>query len=140
MGGSKGFAEDIDVVYSLSLPALTSQISSNERPEKIIWNEISGLNVKNSSPVSMLIRPFSKWSLLAVGGMKNKKSVFDIHLYQPDTKEWVKFGDLPSPRYYCTYIMVNNRYLDEPGDLLVAGGETPNEKMADRIETGSLDC
>lgn len=139
MGGSKDYAEANDVVYSLSLPALTSQISSNERPEKIIWNKISGLNVEYSSPVSMFIPSFLKRSLLAVGGMKNHKPVFDIHLYQPDTKEWVKFGDLPYPRYYCTCAVVNNRNRREPGDLLVAGGEIPYAKT-DRIETGSLDC
>jgi N-acetylneuraminic acid mutarotase len=39
-----------------------------------------------------------------------------IHLYQPDTEEWVKVGDLPTPRYCCTCAMITDR------EMLVAGG------------------
>ena len=40
-----------------------------------------------------------------------------IHLYQPDTGEWVKVGDLPTPRYNCTCVLINpNR------EILVVGG------------------
>ena len=56
-------------------------------------------------------------SLLAVGGRdKDDKAVTAIHLYQPDTGEWVKVGDLPTPRYRCTCAMITDR------EILVAGG------------------
>ena len=71
---------------------------------------MEGVNILHSTPLSI------SGSLLALGGKKNGKAVTDIHLYQPDTGEWVKVGDLPSPRYNCTGVMINNR------ELLVAGG------------------
>ena len=40
-----------------------------------------------------------------------------IHLYQPDTGEWVKVGDLPTPRYNCSCAMITDT------EMLLAGGE-----------------
>ena len=56
-------------------------------------------------------------ALLAVGGVdKFGAEVSAIRLYQPDTGEWVKVGDLPTPRSECTCAMIGAR------ELLVAGG------------------
>ena len=56
-------------------------------------------------------------SLLSVGGLgRDRKAVSTIYLYQCDTREWVKVGELPSPRYYCACATIERR------DLLVAGG------------------
>jgi N-acetylneuraminic acid mutarotase len=57
--------------------------------------------------------------LLAVGGKdKDGHAATGIHLYQPDTEEWVKVGDLPTPQWGCTCAMITDR------ELLVAGGST----------------
>ena len=97
-------------VYSMSLPALTSQLHSQEPRE--YHQEISGLQVKRSAPLSI------SGALLAVGGEdKDGAEVSAIRLYQPDTGEWVKVGDLPTPRRDCTCAMIGDR------ELLVAGGQ-----------------
>jgi N-acetylneuraminic acid mutarotase len=43
-------------------------------------------------------------------------AVTAIHLYQPDTEEWVKVGDLPTPRWRCTCAMITDR------EMFIAGG------------------
>ena len=76
-----------DKVYTLSLSALTSGLTSKEQwKDKIpMWSEISGLQLKYSTPFSI------SGSLLAVGGRdESYNSVTSIHLYQPDTGKWVK--------------------------------------------------
>ena len=116
MGGFIGGDDDsaTDVVYSVSLPALISQVNSKHCAEKgqQIWKSISGLGLCFSTPLSL------SGSLLALGGegMKDEKAVTAIHHYRPETGEWVKVGDLPSPRSHCTCVRMSN------GEILVAGG------------------
>ena len=98
-----------DMVYSVSLPALISQVNSKNTREEI-WKEISGLGHIQSSPLSI------SGSLLALGGHKYWEVVTAIHHYQPETGEWVKVGDLPSPRFNCTCTQITE------GEILVAGG------------------
>jgi N-acetylneuraminic acid mutarotase len=63
--------------------------------------------------------------LLAVGGEdKDRHAVTAIHLYQPDTGEWVKVGDLPTPRLNCTCAMITGR------EMLVAGGFDGARKLS----------
>jgi hypothetical protein len=102
-------------VYSVSLPALISQLHSQDSRERgrqhQIWKEISGLQTTLSTPLSI------SGSLLAVGGRdKDGHAVTAIHLYQPDTGEWVKVGDLPTPRWDCTCAMIAEK------EMFVAGG------------------
>jgi N-acetylneuraminic acid mutarotase len=76
-----------------------------------MWKEISGLQTTRSTPLSI------SGSLLAVGGQdKYGHAVTAIHLYQLDTEEWVKVGDLPTPQYCCTCAMITDR------EMLVSGG------------------
>ena len=118
-----GFIHDsaTDVVYSVSLPALISQINSKQSAEKgqQIWKNISGLGLHRSTPLSL------SGSLLALGGegMKDEKAVTAIHHYRPETGEWVKVGDLPSPRCQCTCVRMSN------GEILVAGGWDDEERL-----------
>ena len=101
-----------DVVYSVSLPALLSQVNSKGEKDPQIWKRISGLGLYCSTPLSI------GGSLLALGGkdMKDERPVTAIHHYRPETGEWVKVGDLPSPRYDCTCARITD------GEILVAGG------------------
>ncbi len=110
MGGRGTDGYDTDDVYRVSLPALISQVKSR-RINPQIWETISPLNVKCSTPLSI------GGHLLAFGGRLSLGSgVTSIQHYQPDTNKWVKVGDMPSPRYSCTYAVTNN------GDILIAGG------------------
>ena len=107
-------------VYSVSLPYLISKPQSYKK-DRQIWKEIPGLQTASSTPLSI------SGSLLAVGGEdKDRKAVTAIHLYQPDTGEWVKVGDLPTPRYNCTCILLNaNR------EILVFGGLMAEDNKMD---------
>ena len=115
-----------NIVYSVSLSALTSQLNSDVRHSQI-WKEISGLQVKNSSPLSI------SGSLLAVGGRDNdRRAVSGIHLYKPDTGEWVKVGDLPTTRWNCTCVMLTDR------ELLVAGG-FDGDRLIKKVDIALVD-
>ena len=110
-----------DMVYSVSLPALISQVNSKHSAEKgqQIWKSISGLGFHFSTPLSL------GGSLLALGGvgMKDGKAVTAIHHYQSETGEWVKVGDLPYPRCNCTCVRMTN------GEVLVPGGSWDEERL-----------
>ena len=105
-----------DSVYCVSLPALVSQAQSRVSRENShqAWKEIRGLGIRWSAPLSI------SGSLFAVGGydIASRDNITAIHLYQPDTGEWVKVGDLPTPRRKCTCAMITNR------EILIAGGDT----------------
>ena len=108
MGGLiSGFSTD--KVYTVSLSALTSGLTSKE-PRKNMWKEIPGLHLTDSTPLSI------SGSLFAIGGGEKRKSMTAIHHYQPDTGKWEKVGDLPSPRKYYTCIIIRDK-------MLVAGGD-----------------
>ena len=110
MGGYNAIGLSTNTVYSVSLSALTTGLNSSTRKGQI-WKEISGLQTRYSTPLSI------SGSLLAVGGTdKDSKALTAIHLYQPDTGEWVKVGDLPTPRWKCTCAMITDR------EMVVAGG------------------
>ena len=95
-------------VFRLSFPALLSQL--NKRSDSEIWKEMPKLPVISSTPLSI------SGSLLAVGGRDKDGAASGIHLYQPDTDEWVKVGDLPTPQWNCACTMLTD------SELFVAGG------------------
>ena len=109
MGGYIETLANTDKVYSVSLPALISQLRSAKDTQT--WKELPQLPVTYASPLT--IRGF----LLAVGGMdKGRKVVSALHLYQPDAELWVKVADMPTPRHTHTCIMITKN------ELLVTGG------------------
>ena len=102
-------------VYSVSLPYLISKLESDERDGQV-WKEISELQTTFSTPLSISAHGY--FNLLAIGGIdKALKAVTAIHRYQPVTGEWVKVGDLPTPRYNCTCFPLNSNR-----EILVVGG------------------
>ena len=114
MGGSISLYST-DKVYTVSLSALTSGLTSKEPRKKYspMWSEISGLQLTDSTPLELTI----SGSLLAVfGGKGNYISTTAIHLYQPDIGKWVKVGDLPRRRQNCICAMISEK------EILVAGG------------------
>ena len=115
----------IKTVYSVCISTLISQITSkaSSGTDREIWKEIPGLQLIYSTPLSF------SGSLLAVGGWdKDRNATTAIHRYQPDTGEWVKVGDLPSPRYKCTCVMTTDR------EVFVAGGEDKPHSKLTRVD------
>ena len=128
MGGFTSSSFGTNMVYSVSLSALTTWLKSNNAStsEEQIWKEIYGLQTAFSSPLSI------SGSLLAVGGNKTKL-VTAIHLYQPGTGEWVKVGDFPAlPRNNCTCAIITDR------EMLVAGGY--DGRRSKRMDIALINC
>ena len=118
-----GWIEDeyTNQVYSVSLPALVSQLDLNIRSITRLWKEIPQLPVWLASPLTLSISE----SLLAVGGLdEDDKAVSALHLYQPDAGQWVKVADMPTLRALCTSIMIADK------ELLIAGGWGERDQLA----------
>ena len=131
MGGftGTGLGSNTEKVYRLSLSAVTSELLSNTsgREDSRLWKEISGLPSMCSTPLSI------SGSLLAVGGRDMKgHAVSAIHLYHPDTGEWAKMGDLPTPRYNCTCAVIADK------EVLVAGGTGAGDNRLKRVDITSF--
>ena len=96
-------------VYSVSLPALVSQLSSDSSAKDTQpWKELPPLPVTRATPLS------TSGTLLAVGGKGEDGKA--VRLYQPDTGKWVKVADMPTTRHSFTCTMITDK------ELLVAGG------------------
>ena len=89
-----------------------------------LWQTLQEVPLELSAPLSI------GRSLLAVGGQDDSDNPSSsIHLYQPDTRRWVKVGDLPTARYYSTCSVLPS------GEVIVAGGQT---QLSDYIQTVDL--
>ena len=100
------------VVHKVDLKEfITKAVSKQATPT--LWQVISDTPLKYSAPLNV------EGSLLAVGGCDDHYHLSSsIHLYQPDTRRWVKVGDLPTARYYCTCSVLPS------GEVILAGGQT----------------
>lgn len=126
-----GYADGpTEKVFSVSLPALASQISSTSSSSTPhdMWKTVSTLGHRHSSPLCLA------GSLLALGGSSNKtfKVLPTIHRFLPDTEEWVVAGQLPSPLRQCTCT------LTLEGQLLVIGGSDSSHKTSSKLYIGTL--
>lgn len=95
-----------DSAYCVSI----LQLLARSGPEA--WKEIAGFGVRLSAPIAI------SGCLYAVGG-SDRLSLSDksaIHLYNSDTGEWTRVGDLPAPRCNCTCAMLTDQ------EVFVAGG------------------
>ena len=111
MGGEDHTAST-KVVHKVDLNKLiTKAVSKQAMPT--LWQVIENTPLKRSAPLNI------GGSLLAVGGRDDYRNPSSsIHLYQPDTRRWVKVGDLPTARYNCTCSVLPS------GEVIVAGGQT----------------
>ena len=97
-------------VHKVNLNELiTKAVSKQTTPT--LWQSIGDTSLKRSTPLNV------GGSLLAVGGSDDRFSPSSsIHLYQPDTRRWVKVGDLLTARLNCTCSVLPS------GEVIVAGG------------------
>ena len=129
-GATPYSATTTNKVYAVSLQNLITFGLGDETDRQMIWKEISRLQTTHSTPLSI------GGSLLAFGGMdKDRKAVTAIHVYQPDTGEWVKVGDLPTPRHSCICALLkSNREFE----VLVAGGYNSNNTILSTMDIAKL--
>ncbi len=99
-------------VHHVDLNELIAKALSNlDTPT--LWQNLQEVPLELSAPLSI------GRSLLAVGGWDDRYyPSSSIHLYQPDTRRWVKVGDLPTARDSCTCSVLPS------GEVIVAGGWT----------------
>ena len=71
-------------------------------------------------------------SLLAIGGNDGTDSSTAIYIYQPDTKEWSKVGNLPTGRSHCSSTLLPS------GEILVAGGFNSSGYPSSRVDAAII--
>ena len=107
-------------VFHVSIPAITSQAAS-----PVQWHTLPDTPLGCSTALAL------HGSLLAVGGRHGPRdSSSAIHLYKPESGQWVKAGDLPTARSYCSCTLLPS------GEILVIGGY--NKGMIRRVDVASV--
>ena len=127
MGGVDYTGKVTKVVHSVNLRELTekavSMATSPATPKPIsLWQTEEDAPLFHSAPLVL------KQSMLAVGGYDRSDVSTSIHLYQSGTRRWVKVGDLPTARYYCTCSVLPN------GQVLIAGGTDQSFSPLHRVD------
>ncbi len=109
-------------VHHVDLNELIAKALSNlDTPT--LWQTLQEVPLVRSAPLSI------GRSLLAVGGRDDRANPSSsIYLYQPDTRRWVKVGDLPTARYCCTCSVLPS------GEVIVAGGLTINYNITPTVD------
>ena len=116
---------------SLSIPILISDAVSqrptthtSSGPQSTKWQPLPDTPTKVPATTSLL------GSLVAVGGSPASSS---IAMHLPHMKQWLEVAKLPTPRQYCTCVV-----LPETQQLMVIGGEEKNGKCVKSIDLCTL--
>ncbi len=110
LGGETGPLSPNNQMFSFSLPALVSHAVSTPRAPPPAW-EATDTELTWSTAVSL------HDSLLAVGGKNDQgRHSSAIRLYNTQTRQWTKVGDVPAALSWCTSAVLPS------GELIVLGG------------------
>ncbi|XP_064389668.1 kelch-like protein 17 [Halichondria panicea] len=113
-------------VHHVDLNELIAKALSNS-DTPTLWQTLEEVPLELSAPLSI------GRSLLAVGGANDRVNPSSsIHLYQPDTRRWLKVGDLPTVRYCCTCSVLPS------GEVIVAGGQIVNKIKIQTVDFFSI--
>ncbi len=97
-------------MFSISLPAVISHATFTSRAPPPAW-EVTDADLTYSTAVSL------HNSLLAVGGKDDQDRLSSaIRLYNPQTRQWTKVGDVPAALSSCSCTVLSS------GELLILGG------------------
>ena len=114
-------------VLSIHLPTITAQ-SPNITKSSAQWHNLPPAPLEWSAGIALC------GSLLAVGGNDgNDCARKAIYVYQPDTKEWSKVGDLPTERSHCSCTLLPS------GEIVVAGGFKSSGYPSSRVDAAAID-
>ena len=119
---------DSKQVFRVSLPDIVSQTVDKFTASKspALWCCLPDTPLESSAAISL------RGYLLAMGGRHNNHTRTDIHLYQPESEQWTKVGDLPNVRKYCSCVVLPS------GELLVAGGSDSSGQRTVRVDVASV--
>ena len=122
------FVTDSKQVYRVSLPDIVSQTVDQSTASKspTLWRRLPDTPLSCSTAISL------RGYLIAVGGHHDNRARTDIHLYQPESKQWTKVGDLPNARQYCSCVVLPS------GELMVAGGGDKSSVRTSRVDVASV--
>ncbi len=111
MGGVDHTKRATKTVHHVDLNELIAKALSNlDTPT--LWQTLQEVPLVCSAPLSI-----GRSLLAVVGANDSYKPSLSIHLYQPDTRRWVKVGDLLTARSCCTCSVLPS------GEVIVAGGQ-----------------
>ena len=114
-------------VFRVSLPDILSQtVDQSTSKSPALWCRLPDTPLSYSTAISL------RGYLMAVGGSHGNHTTTDIHLYQPESEQWTKFGDLPNAREYCSCVVLPS------GELLVAGGRESSVQRTSRVDVASV--
>ena len=115
-------------VFRVFLPDIVSQtLNQSTSKSPTLWCRLPDTPLSYSTTISL------RGYLLAVGGSHdNLTPRTDIHLYQPESEQWTKVGDLHNARYYCSSVVLPS------GELLVAGGRESSVRWSSRVDVASV--
>ena len=118
---------DSKQVFRVSLPDIVSQtVNQSTSKSPTLWCRLPDTPLSYSTAISL------HGYLLAVGGSHDNCTRTDIHLYQPESEQWTKVGDLPNAREYCSCVVLPS------GELLVAGGRESSGQRTSRVDVASV--
>ena len=119
-------------LMQVSLPTLISQATSEKSTRSQIWKRLPDTPLFATSLFSignMLLMaggntdPSSN-SVSEPTKLKLNRASADIHLFNPNIKQWVKVSELPEPRINCVCIVLPCRRLVVAGGVVGEGGRT----------------
>ena len=119
---------DSKQVYRVSLLDIVAQTVDQSTASKspALWRRLPDTPLSHSTAISL------RGYLIAVGGHHDNRTRTDIHLYQPESEQWTKVGDLPNVRQHCSCVVLPS------GELLVAGGEDSYGLPTSRVHVASV--
>ena len=122
------FITDSKQVFRVSLPDIVSQTVDQSTASKspALWCRLPDTPLKNSAAFSL------HSYLIAVGGSHDNHTRTDIYLYQLESEQWTKVGDLPNAREYCSCVVLPSC------ELLVAGGRESSVRWSTRVDVASV--
>ncbi len=120
LGGWAGYLPNKQM-FSISLPALVSHATSTPQASPTTW-EVTDTELAASTAVSF------HNSLLAVGGsdVEGRHSSV-ICIYNPQTRQWTKVGDVPVALTSCASCVLFS------GELMVIGGEDKDGRRSMKV-------
>ena len=112
-------------IFQVNLPTLVSRALPGHTNNNSIWHKLPTPPVEHPSLLAF------RGHLLAVGG---NGYVQKIHCYDPETRQWREYAQLPVGMYApCCAVLPS-------GDLMVAGGMTGDTKAySKRVWVGHID-